>query len=49
MTGLDPRNPFDCAILYAMTAAYDLFEETMSDKLKKLMDETLEDQENRNG
>ncbi len=32
--GLDPRNPFDCTILYAMTAAYDLFEETMSDKLK---------------
>ena len=49
MTGLDPRNPFDCAILYAMTAAYDLFEETMSDKLKKLMDETLEDQGNQNG
>ena len=49
MTGLDPRNPFDCAILYAMTATYDLFEETMSDKLKKLMDETLEDQGNRNG
>lgn len=43
MNGLDPRNPFDCTILYAMTATYDCFEETMSDKLKKLMDASLEE------
>lgn len=42
MNGLDPRNPFDCTVLYAMTATYDCFEETMSDKLKKLMDDSLE-------
>lgn len=39
MSGLNPGNPFDCLMLYAMTASYDCFEETMNDKIKELMEE----------